>query len=234
MTSFLNRYMQVKCQYNALDLRQRVLILCSILSIVYMAWYFLLEIPISKKIKQHHAENIYLSGRSSADNNSFSSIDATDIASLNSQLAIVKREVDQLNNDLSHYFSIIGSVDELLVIVKELLESNEGLIVEELKLLPTEVVNIENYYDINEGIDEGEGEHNDAELNQDEIVLYKHKIHLQLKGNYVDLTRYLQQVESLKWGLFTQDISYKVNKHPDAAISLLLYTLSFEGSVIDA
>ncbi len=233
MTRSLSQYAKMKCQYNALEFRQRVLILCSILSVLYMGWYFLLEMPLNQSIKNLQAENSYLNEKINGDD-SFSSIDATDIALLNNRLTLVKKEVEQLNGDLSHHFSIIGSVDELLVIVKELLESNQGLVVEELKLLPTEIVNVENYYNVNESAVESESEYDVAELNEENIVLYKHKIHLQLKGNYIDLTRYLKQVESLKWGLFTQDINYKVNKHPEAAISLLLYTLSFEGSVIDA
>lgn len=60
------------------------------------------------------------------------------------------------------------------------------------------------------------------------LSIYKHGILIELNGGYAETTTFLQQLESLPWQFFWQDIDYLVQQHPKANVTLNLYTLGLE------
>ncbi|MFT6388529.1 MAG: hypothetical protein ACJAUP_001912 [Cellvibrionaceae bacterium] len=65
--------------------------------------------------------------------------------------------------------------------------------------------------------------------NDSDGVIYKHKIVIIIKADYSGLIQYLKQIESLGWGLFMQDIHYKIEQYPNAHVSFILYFVFAEG-----
>jgi MSHA biogenesis protein MshJ len=66
-----------------------------------------------------------------------------------------------------------------------------------------------------------EAKGSDAELN-----LFRHGIMLTLEGEYFDIQRYLQKIESLQWQFYWKKFDYTVSEYPMAKVQLELYTLS--------
>lgn len=219
--------------YNALVLRQRLIVLAAFLALVYFFWYLLFIIPVEKNAKNLKAENAYLSSiyqeSSEFKVNAESNNKALGIVSLNNKLLNLKKEISVLNSDLKKYFSLSDSTDNLMNTIRGLVENTQGLKLDSIELLPVEEIVIE--IADNQVINNSEAAINPDEYDQQNsnagnVVIYKHKIHMQLQGSYTGLARYLQQVESLQQGLFTEGLHYKVEQHPNAKVSLLLYRLS--------
>ncbi len=63
-------------------------------------------------------------------------------------------------------------------------------------------------------------------ISQDEKLLFKHGVQITVRGSYLDLLQYLTQLEQLPTQMYWGEASMRVEKHPEAVLSLTLYTLS--------
>lgn len=57
----------------------------------------------------------------------------------------------------------------------------------------------------------------------------RYQLQLQLEGSYLATLRYLQALENLPWKFFWESVDYQVTSHPTARITLDLYTLGLPG-----
>ncbi len=75
-----------------------------------------------------------------------------------------------------------------------------------------------------------------AQENPDDkpVVIFRHGLTLQLKGRYFDIVNYLQALEQLPWHFYWEKLDYKVDKYPEATVTLRVYTLSNRESWIGA
>jgi MSHA biogenesis protein MshJ len=55
--------------------------------------------------------------------------------------------------------------------------------------------------------------------------LGRYQLDLVLEGGYLDLMRYLETLESMPWKFFWQTVDFQVNEYPHAVSRLQLYTL---------
>lgn len=63
-------------------------------------------------------------------------------------------------------------------------------------------------------------------VNAQQRQVFKHGIQLTIRGGYPDMLHYLAELEAIPVQIFWGDISLSVEKHPDALLTLTLYTLS--------
>lgn len=63
-------------------------------------------------------------------------------------------------------------------------------------------------------------------------TVYRHGMHIELRGNYLDVLAYLRELEALPWKVFWGHISLKVEQHPTASVNLQIYTLSTQAGWI--
>ncbi|MBI3547207.1 MAG: type II secretion system protein M [Gammaproteobacteria bacterium] len=57
-------------------------------------------------------------------------------------------------------------------------------------------------------------------------MVYKHGMRIELKGNYLDILRYLKSLEDMEWKVFWGQVTLQTEKHPVSKVNLLIYTLS--------
>jgi MSHA biogenesis protein MshJ len=57
-------------------------------------------------------------------------------------------------------------------------------------------------------------------------MVYKHGMHVEVKGGYLEILRYLKSLEALPWKVFWGKATLKTEKYPDSRASLVIYTLS--------
>lgn len=56
--------------------------------------------------------------------------------------------------------------------------------------------------------------------------VFKHGIQITVRGGYLDMLRYLDALEKMPAQMFWGEVSFSVDKYPDAVLTLTLYTLS--------
>lgn len=64
------------------------------------------------------------------------------------------------------------------------------------------------------------------------LTAYRHGMHLELRGNYLDILAYLKDLEALPWKVFWGQLNLKVEKHPTSYVTLRIYTLSTQAGWI--
>lgn len=58
--------------------------------------------------------------------------------------------------------------------------------------------------------------------------IFRHGIEVSVRGDYLSLTTYLKQLESLPWKAYPADLVLSVDEYPRVTMSFTLYTLSLE------
>lgn len=61
-----------------------------------------------------------------------------------------------------------------------------------------------------------------------EVVIYQHGVEITVEGSYLDLLRYLTEIEALPWRMFWGKADLEVVTYPRATLTLRLYTLSLD------
>jgi MSHA biogenesis protein MshJ len=59
-------------------------------------------------------------------------------------------------------------------------------------------------------------------------AVYNHAVEITLKGSYLDIMSYLQQLEAMPWQLYWDKAEFKVIEYPDAVLTLTLSTMSLD------
>ncbi len=62
-----------------------------------------------------------------------------------------------------------------------------------------------------------------------DIGINRYQMQLQLEGSYLATLRYLRALEGLPWKFFWEGMDYEVTEHPTARITIDLYTLGLPG-----
>ncbi|MDD2775844.1 MAG: agglutinin biogenesis protein [Gallionella sp.] len=58
--------------------------------------------------------------------------------------------------------------------------------------------------------------------------IFKHGVRITMRGNYLDVLRYLTALENMPTKMFWGEMTFKVESYPDAVVSLTLFTLSLD------
>jgi len=58
--------------------------------------------------------------------------------------------------------------------------------------------------------------------------IFKHGIQITVRGGYLDMLHYLAALEAMPAQMFWGEVSMRVDKYPDAELTLTLYTLSLD------
>lgn len=59
-------------------------------------------------------------------------------------------------------------------------------------------------------------------------AVYKHGVEIVLQGQYLDLLEYISALEAMPWQLFWGKAQLNANEHPNATLTLTLFTMSLD------
>ena len=237
----------IKNKYNALALRQRIIISLMLLTLIYFFWTFLFDLPIQKAIQKASADNAYLITLYEQTNAKITAINhaeyTADIAALNKRFDALLTEEKRLDETLTKHFLMHNKNEGLLRIISELVDTDAGLTLEGIEQLPKEFILLTKDTQTQK---KQAGPNNQAEKaaaalltpkkdpDNTDFFIQKNRIHITLKGNYKSIANYLAKIASLDGGLFAQDIHYNASKYPETITHIILYTLSFPEGDHDA
>lgn len=64
------------------------------------------------------------------------------------------------------------------------------------------------------------------------LTAYRQGMHIEFRGNYLDILAYLRELEALPWKMFWGQVSLKVEQYPTSYVTLRIYTLSTQSGWI--
>jgi MSHA biogenesis protein MshJ len=212
--SFEQEYKKLSSKFLEVSLREQVLILfCGLVVVILMMYSLLLE-PIfesSEKLQQNSksadkeirfliAQVAELSDNIKTDPN----------GPVLERIALLKRQILNITNQLKTQTDNLVPANKMAGMLESVLAGSKGLTLIELQSIAPIPISL--------GLPE-EGEEPDAGL-------YRHGVTLVFQGNYFDIQRYLEKLESLPWQFYWERFDYLVGDYPTASVELEIYTLS--------
>ncbi len=211
---------------DARNLRERALIVLTLLCLTLVVWDQLLMQPLNAeharlanevdKTRQEivalhlHVETIVAAH-------------ATDPDKENRLLAArlreeVERNKDELRSSTAHLIAPDGMAHVLETVLQKIVG---------LKFVRFEGLGVESVFEGALKLVDDSGQ-TSASKDFDLPTAYKHGLRIEFQGGYLDTLRYLRELESLPWAFLWGSVGIKVEEYPNSAATVTVYTLSLD------
>ncbi len=205
---------EIANKYNALVIRERASLLCLSGAVVFFIWYVCWGFSIENAVDAAKTKREALLSMSESIMSKYEVLGSQDsrdrnIAIIGKRMSSVKSKMTVIDDDLQRFNDETIAIGEIVLLLRDLLSTNNDLSLESLKVYPAELI-----------------KKKESSTGDFTNIFEKNVISLTLKGSYASVFDYLKEIESLKWNVFWQDVKYKVEQYPEATVVIHLYTLS--------
>lgn len=211
-------------RFNAMTLRERGLIVIAVLTILILIWDRLLMHPLELKkqlLSQELSEvqknlemvSASIEGRANSDPLSLAV----------TQRKSLERSLSAVDTQLQSTAAGLIAPQKMLSAMRDMLDRQQGVRLISMRNLP--VVSLVPVEDTSHTIANG------AQLITHPIAPsgpYLHPIEMVIDGSYLDVLRYLQNVEALPWKFYWQSLELETTEYPINRVRLRLNTLSMD------
>lgn len=204
----------------ALSLRERVLVLFVASAVIYAIWD---GVFLSKQEQQYQnllSQQQILTRQQQEQEvklaNTTAKLAANQRTTEQKKLAIIqaKQDLQQTVGQLDSVLNKLVPPTKITELLRNLLLQTHGLRLVALNNEPVERISFAK-----------ENPKANPE-NSVKTLLFKHSTTLKLSGNYQQLYQYLSALESSEWGLYWNELNYKVIDYPQAEITIKVHTIS--------
>ncbi len=141
---------------------------------------------------------------------------------LRMRAATLKQQLLELDSYLQNRSSRLVEPNKMADLLKQVLSKNSELQLVELKTLPVSLL-----------IDNPQAEKEAAltslvSASDKQKQIYKHGVQISVRGNYLELLRYVSMLEKMPAQMFWGEVTLSVEKYPQSVLTLTLYTLSLD------
>lgn len=211
-------WLNIKNKFDALSLRERILIGAAIIVVIYVVWYMVLydyilatNEEISQKAKQIQEQISGLEGQ----------IDTiSGLLGRNPTYVLVKQAKDLkegnkvLSEKIHQESAKMVSSKEMVKIVNSLIQKGGNLTILSIESQETQPL-----FSAKSLEDNGKTK---------KIQLFRHGIKIEIIGEYFEVVKFLKELRVKKLNVVWDELSYQVVKYPKAKVTLVLHTLSLE------
>lgn len=209
----LNNLLQ---KFEVLNLREKWLIVTALLVVLWAGWDSVIHHPLSQM--QTHLQRdltnvqaqITTEQRIAAELKKH--IQAPPNLDKQKQLNELKLQYQKLQEKILQLDKKFVSPELMAKVLSDLLKQNPQLSLIKLDTQPVALLEV---------------------AKQSQQPLYKHGLILQFSGTYLATLKYLQALEAMPWNFVWESVDYQVKNHPQAEITLRIYTLSLKKDWLD-
>lgn len=220
---------KIESRIDALGLRERAmafavaaLILVSLFSVLVIDPLSAREKKLSQQIRQDQQQIAALQAEIQARVNAHR-IDPD--AANRTRLQQLQRESGEIRDRLKGMQKGLVAPEKMTALLEDLLKRDRNLQLRSLKTLPVSVISAATAETQAPGKN---GPKDNPEPQEVKEAVYKHSVQIVVRGGYLDLMRYLTEIEELPWQVFWEKASLDAREHPGATLTLTLFTLSLE------
>jgi MSHA biogenesis protein MshJ len=215
--SLEQEYKKLSIKFLDLSLREQILILfCGLTVVILLMYTFLLEPMFNhlEKLQQNSmsdtTEITILKGQVAGLTEKLQD-DAN--SPVRERIALLERQIENISNQVKAQTDRLVPANKMADMLESVLAGSKGLKLIELQsIAPLSIL-------LNQPEEGEEGEEPIA-------AMYRHGVTLVFEGNYFDIQRYLEKLESMPWQFYWKKFDYLVGDYPTAIVELEIYTLS--------
>ncbi|WP_299569180.1 MSHA biogenesis protein MshJ [uncultured Shewanella sp.] len=206
---------QLESKFNVLSQRERVLICVAALVVIGMVVYLPVESifkerqKLSRQLVQIETENNVSSQQIDLYQKRLAMDPNTDYRN---RLTHIEQQTQLIDADLDAQMVSMVPASYMPTVLTNLLGNVQGVkLLSFGSIAPTPLLQVGEEHKMN---------------------LYSHGIKLTLEGSYFSILKFVESIEAMPDKLYWKRLNYHVDKHPNAAVELELYTLSINKEFI--
>ena len=207
------RLQQLTERIDAMELRQRIMLLIIILALLFM---IIDSLAIQPAIKQQQVQRQAITDwelKLEVLRERSGILPDHPGNTGNSRHADIHARLDALNTQIQEKIGGLLAPEQAVEVLKQVLEQEQGL----------------SLVEVNAGSQSLTADELSSEDEVMDIGINRYQMQLQLEGSYLATLRYLRALEDLPWKFFWEGLEYEVTEHPRARITIDLYTLGLAG-----
>ena len=216
---------------NNLSIRERVLVLLGVFSIIYILWDTFLIAPIQS------ATNTLVSQRMAIQEQMTNLETRRILASgllKNSKRKKIQSEIEAVEKSINNFDGKIlerlqGRVapQYMASMLNDVLQNNQNLELISINNLPA--ILFVSHADKNKKAVDQETQSKKTEETDSRLPgLFIHSLELRLEGRYLDILNYLEALESLEWKIFWDQVNLEVLEYPKVKVLIKVHTFSLK------
>lgn len=231
MSALKTQWKRLSDRVDAMSLRERTLIFLAVAAILIVAVNTVLINPLLARHKNLQQQITQTQEKSSAMEMQIQALvkswnNDPDLA-LRARLTHLQGQYEQSGKTLEDIQSGLVPPQRMPVLLQDILRHNQSLHLVSLKTLP--VMSLGEQETKPDSKVTGKTEKpTQVKPGSAENLVYKHGVEITVEGSYLDLLRYLSEIESLPWHMFWGKADLEVDKYPKETLTLRLYTLSMD------
>lgn len=206
-------------KFEALNPRERWIVACALLVVVYAVINMLLLGPVLDRQKTLTSELEANQSQIQGLNQQISEFSRQPVIDPDAQnkqrIAELQSRLQLLETRLNHLQTTLINPDKMPELLRSLLKKNGNLKLIELKTLPVK------------GLLESSAENTEQAAKQDAPV-FKHGVEITIEGRYLDLLEYVTELEKMPWHVLWSKAGLNAEHYPDSQLTLTVYTLSLD------
>jgi len=226
---------QISGKVDSLSLRERGLVLFSILTLLYVFWDALFFAPQVKQatLLQNQVASQQAQVNAKQDEwTLFKSIaDGGAKSPEHIKQQALKQELAVLDERLSSLSQGLVAATDLPLLLQDVLSKSSGLHLVSVQTLAVEPLPLVGASSESETAPPASSAQTDLS-EKEPAGVYKHSASLKIKGGYFQVLEYVRRLESLTWRFYWDRLSYSVSTYPQAEIEIRVYTLSAEEGLL--
>lgn len=230
MSALKARWQSLAERVDAMSLRERALIFLAVAMVLIVLVNTLLINPLLTRHKKLQQQIAQTQEKTSAMQRQIqilvNSWNVDPDVALRARLAQLREQSEWTGKTLEDIQSGLVPPQRIPVLLEDILKHNRSLRLVALKTLPVTVLGEPDTAAKTPG--EADKPAQTQKPATPESLVYKHGVEITLEGSYLDLLRYLTEMESLPWHMFWGKADLDVEKYPKVTLTLRLYTLSLD------
>ncbi|HEY7774078.1 MAG TPA: hypothetical protein VIC26_12915 [Marinagarivorans sp.] len=238
---FLSRWLELCERFDALVVRERMLLFGSCLAGLYVVVDTLLIMPAGKEVSRLQSEIEVVEQKVeqlATEKQVFDRVAQRDPdANIKREQLKLQGRLLQLESSLDELSLRLVPSEKLPEILRNVSQQAEKVKLKSLQTLPPQAIDLAGksvqLKSLASALDQGAGaSRDDDNLSFPAEQVYRHSIRVQLEGRYFEIVAFLNALESLKWRFYWEGLDYRLAQFPTALVDIELYTLSTDEGML--
>jgi len=208
---------QLVSTVDALSVRERVLILMTVMVLIGTVWQILLMEPLARQAQERRTELAALEERIDVANRGLEE----QILQIAGGSDAQRTRIASLQDRIAEINATLGDHAAELIDPSEMAQVLEGVLKEQSRLSLVQISNTT-------------PEFLAASDAEDAVTFYRHGLEIEVEGSYMACLEYLNAIEALPWRLYWQVLELDVIEYPRNRIRIEVSTLSLDEEWIGA
>ncbi len=220
-------------KFEALNKRERWMVACTLFVIVYAIINMLLLSPVLARqkilINELAADQSQTQGLNQQINEFAQKIVVDPDAQNKQRITDLQSHLQLLETKLNGLQTTLISPDKMPELLRSLLKKNGALILIELKTLPTKgLLETSSESTITKDANTKDAGTQVATANTQNSPVFKHGVEITIEGRYLDLLKYVSDLEKMPWRVLWSKAALNAEHYPDSQLKITVYTLSLD------